>query len=140
MQLPLEHSSLQSAFDRFRSSGDYWLLPLAVRSTFERIAAWLPSHEALSPLDELNASSAKRLRDKAARERGYKFGNMTLVFIQILVARAVEAGELDRNRVKYVSKLPPFRAPADFRRRSIVTIRRKLSAKTRQSKRDLVKK
>jgi hypothetical protein len=134
MPSPPEHGSLRNAFDHFRSSDEYWLLPFVVRNSFQKIAAWLPDREALLPLAEINASSAKRLRDKAARERGWKFGNMTLVLIQVLVARAVETEILTSNRVRQVSKLPPPHRQPTSHRRHIEPVRHRAVAPTSPKK------
>jgi hypothetical protein len=100
------------------ASDEYWTYPVGVRAAFQRVVTWFPPRQASFPLAEINASFAKMLRDKAGRERGYKFGNHVLVLLQAIIKAAVDAGALSTNRIKQVPKLlPPRRRIAHERRR-----------------------
>ncbi|WP_128958263.1 hypothetical protein [Bradyrhizobium guangzhouense] len=106
----------------FRQSEGYREFPLQVRSYFESIAKWLPAREASLPLAAIDAGFAKRLRDRAGRERGYRFGNHTLLLIQVLVKRAVRAGAPLKDRVRNVPRLAPG-TPLHHRLRRRTTLR-----------------
>jgi hypothetical protein len=67
------------------------------------------------------------LRDKAARERGWKFGNYALLMLQSIIKAAVEAGALSTNRVKQVPKILPPRQQSNHRR-AIRSIRHRVLA------------
>lgn len=109
--------TIQEAFSTFWNSDDFRKLPLKVQIAFLKIFDWLPPREKSVPLALITAASATMLRNRAARERGWRAANHALVLIQILSARAVDAGALPMNRVKSVSKLPPpVRATSDRRR------------------------
>jgi hypothetical protein len=103
--------------ERFRE------FPLQVRDAFLRVGAWLPPRQASLPITEINASFAKMLRDKAARERGWKFGNYALLLLQAVIKAEVNAGKLSSNRVKQVPKLLPPPLPPSTLRRHIAPIR-----------------
>jgi hypothetical protein len=120
--------SLLAAFIEFQTSDCFLEHPLGVRTAFQRIAAWLPVRDASYPLARINASFGKMLRDRAARERGWKFGNMTLVLVQILVARAVKTGTLADNRVKQIPKLPPVSGQQSSGRRYIKPVRHRIAS------------
>ena len=119
--------SIREAFQEFRASDDYWDYPPSVRTSFQTISLWMSDRDASFGMAEVNASFAKILRDRGARERGWRFGNTVLFLLQTLVARAVKSGALSKNRVKHVTKLPPFRSSSDYRRRPIVPVRHKMS-------------
>jgi hypothetical protein len=61
---------LAEAYAQYRQTDKYWSYPLEVRIRFQRIADWLSPREASWPLENVTASFAKRLRDRASRERG----------------------------------------------------------------------
>jgi hypothetical protein len=120
-------SSLRGAFFEFMDSDSFRQHPLQVRATFHQVAIWLPPQLASIPITAINASFAKMLRDKAARERGWKFGNHALLLVQSIVNAEVDAGTLSKNRVRQVPKLlPPRQQPTNHRRR-IEPIRRRLA-------------
>jgi hypothetical protein len=121
-------NSLQIAFSNFANSDRFRKHPLSVRMAFQRVADWLPPREASWPMIEINTSFANLLRDKAARERGWRFGNYALILVQTLVAEAVTAGKLSKNRIRQVQKLPPPRVHVGNSRRSIKPIRHRISA------------
>lgn len=119
--------TVREAFIDLQQSERYREYPLQVRASFERVATWLPPREASFPITGINASFAKILRDRACRERGWKFANLTLVLIQRLVADAVEAGALESNRAAQVPKLPPTRQPPTSHRRHIKPVRNRVA-------------
>jgi len=90
--------------------------PLQVRTAFIKIQRWLSDREASLLLENITAASARMLRDRAARERGWRFGNQTLVLLNIVVMRAVSCGILSKNRIRQVSKIPPPFRPTNERR------------------------
>jgi len=115
------------AFIELQQSEQFREYPLQVRDAFQRVATWLPPRQASLPIIEINASLARMLRDKAARERGWKFGNYALLLLQSIVNAAVDAGTLSKNRVRQVPKLlPPRQQPTSHRRR-IDPIRRRIA-------------
>jgi hypothetical protein len=118
-----QNRSIREAFLLLQSAPRYREYPLKVRDAFQRVATWLPPRHASLPITEINASFAKMLRDKAARERGWKFGNYALLLLQAIIKAAVEAGTLSSNRVKQVPKLAPLKAPPSRDRRRIKPIR-----------------
>jgi hypothetical protein len=115
--------TVREAFIGLQQSDRFREYPLQVRIAFQRVATWLPPRQASLPITEINASFAKMLRDKAARERGWKFGNYALLLLQAIVKVAVEAGTLPSNRVKQVPKLAPVKGPPSRDRRQIKPIR-----------------
>lgn len=111
------NGSIAEALARFETSGENCRFPLQVRDTFRCFQNWLPVREANFALADVTAAFARRLRDKAARERGWRFGNYTLFFLQAVVKAAVDAGGLSTNRVKQVPKILPPRQRSNQRRR-----------------------
>jgi hypothetical protein len=112
------NSTIHQTFLALQRSDLFHDHPLRVRIAFQRVAAWLPARPASIPIIEINASFTKMLRDKAARERGWKFGNYTLLLLQAIIKAAIDAGALCSNRVKQVPKLlPPPPPPSTCRRR-----------------------
>jgi hypothetical protein len=120
-------NTLKGALLQFRSSDSFRERPLQVRTAFDKIIQWLPDRDGSLPLDAITASFARTLRDRAARERGWKFANTTLVLVQMLVGRAIETGVLAVNSVKQVPKLPPPPLPASTCRRRIKPVRGSIS-------------
>ena len=119
-------ASLREALASFLASDEYWAYPIGVRAAFLSVAAWFPTKQSSLPMIEINASFAKMMRNKAARERGWKFGNYTLLLLQSIVTAAVDAGTLSKHRVRQVPKLlPPRQQPTSYRRR-IDPIRRRI--------------
>jgi hypothetical protein len=122
-----QQQPFQEAFAELRDSNEFRDYPLQVRDAFQRVATWLPPRQGSLPIAEINAAYAKMLRDKAARERGWKFGNYALLLVQSIANAAVDAGALSNNRVKQVPKLlPPRQQPTSHRRR-IEPIRRRIA-------------
>jgi hypothetical protein len=119
-------STVCEAFVGLQQSERFREYPLQVRDAFQRVATWLPPRQASLPIIEINAALARMLRDKAARERGWRFGNYALLLLQSIVNAAVDAGTLSSNRVKQVPKLAPLKAPPSRDRRRIKPIRRGL--------------
>lgn len=124
-----QQQPFQDAFAELRDSDEFRAYPLQVRAAFQRVAAWLPSREASFPITQINASFAKMLRDKAACERGWRFGNQALAMLQIVVARAVASGVLEKNRVRQLPKILPPRQQSN-QRRAIRPIRHRIPAST----------
>ena len=118
-----QQQPFQDAFAELLDSDEFREYPLQVRAAFQRVATWLPSREASFPVTEINASFAKMLRDKAARERGWKFGNYALLLLQSIIKAAVDAGTLSANRVQQVPKLLPPRQQSTHNRRAIKPVR-----------------
>jgi hypothetical protein len=73
--------TLVQALFEFQKSDEFCEHPLQVRMAFQVIATWMPDREASTPLVEINASFAAHLRNKAARERGWHFGDHALVLV-----------------------------------------------------------
>lgn len=122
-----ERRTLRHAIVDLKSSDYYRNLPLELRTAFAKIESWLSGREASFRLEDITASFARMLRDKAARERGWKFGNHALVLVQLIINAEVDAGTLSKNRVRQVPKLlPPRQQPTSHRRR-IEPIRRRLA-------------
>jgi hypothetical protein len=117
------NGSIAGAVAHFLMSDEYRRCPLQVRDAFRRVATWLPSRDASFPVTAIDSSFAKMLRDRASRERGYKFNNHTLVLIQVVVARAVDTGMVTHNRVRQIPKLPPPPRPTSTCRRRIRPVR-----------------
>jgi len=131
------NETVRDAFLDLQQSERFREYPLQVRDALQRIAAWLPPRQASLRIIEINASFAKMLRDKAARERGgYKWGNYALFFVQAIVKAAVDAGALSNNRVKCVPKLPPPPLPASTSRRRIRPVRQPISSPANLSKKE----
>ena len=118
---------IQALFE-FQRSAQFREHPLQVRMIFQSIAVWMPDRERYFPLVKINASFAKRLRNNATHERGWRFGNHALVLIQAVVARSVSTGILTTNRVRQVPKLPPPLLPDSACRRRIQPIRESVSS------------
>jgi hypothetical protein len=118
-----QNGTVREAFIDLQQSERFREYPLQVRAAFHRVAEWLPTRQASLPITEINASFAKMLRDKAARERGWKFGNYALLLLQSIIKAAVDAGTLSANRVKQVPKLAPLKGPPSRDRRRIKPIR-----------------
>jgi hypothetical protein len=119
---------IREAILELQLAPQYREYPLEVRSAFHRVAAWLPPREASFPIAQVNASFATMLRDKAGRERGYRFGNYALLLLQSIIKAAVDAGTLSANRVRLVPKLPPPRQQSTHNRRAIKPVRCQLLA------------
>lgn len=129
MQRPVcGSSSLREALASFLASEEYWSYPVEVRSAFQSVVGWLPPRQASLTITEIKASFAKMLRDKAGRERGYKFGNYALLLLQAITKAAVGAGALSTNRVKQVPKLLPPRRQLTHDRRRIQLRHRRIHA------------
>jgi len=94
------------AIQDFESSEDFRTLPLRKRSGYIAVIKWLSPKDAAIELAEITAPFARRLRDKAARSRGVRFGNTTLSFLQSAIAFYVANGRLATNCVASVPKLP----------------------------------
>jgi hypothetical protein len=122
--------AIREAIRNFLETETFRTLPLQIRTQFSKVATWLPEREALFLVFDINASFARNLRDKAARERGWKFGNFALILVQAVVANAVAAGILSKNRVQQLPKLRPFPVPIGNSRRRIKPIRHRISAVT----------
>ena len=120
--------TLAQAFVKFRSLEKFRSCPLKTRTYFQNVADWLPDREAYFPVTCVNALFAKRLRDKAARARGWKFGNYALVLVQILIAEAIETNTIAVNRVRQVPKLLPPRSVLTTDRRRIEAVRNRVAA------------
>lgn len=120
--------TLKHALLAYQNSHRFREHPLQVRAAFQRVATWLPPRQASLPLAQVNASFAKMLRDKAGRERGYKFGNHTLLMLQSTIKAAIDAGTISKNRVRQVPKLPPPPLPASTCRRRIQPVRQPISS------------
>jgi hypothetical protein len=139
VQPPLRrNSSLREALASFLASDEYWTYPVGVHAAFQSVVTWFPPRHASLPIVEINASFAKMLRDKAGRERGYKFGNYALLLLQAIIKAAVDAGALSTNRMKQVPRLLPPRRQLAHDRRPIKSPRRPAglnsnSARTRSS-------
>jgi hypothetical protein len=117
---PDPDDTVRDAFEMLRRSVTYReRYPMEVREAFARVICWLPPRYASLPLAKIDAMTAKILRDKAGRERGYRFGNCTVFLLQSIIKEAVSAGALSTNRVKQVPKLLPPRRQLSNDRRSI---------------------
>jgi hypothetical protein len=120
--------TVREAFIGLQQSERFREYPLQVRVAFQRVATWLPPRQASLPITEINASFAKMLRDKAARERGWKFGNYALLLLQSIIKAAVDAGTLSANRVQQVPKLLPPGQQSTHNRRAIKPVRSQILA------------
>ena len=121
---------LKEAFFTFLESEQFRSRPLNVRTTFRSVATWLPDREASFLLEDVTAPFARMLRDRACRERGWRFANFTLALLQAVIARAVDSETLSRNSVRQIRKILPPRRQSN-ERRSIKPIRyRQLVANT----------
>jgi hypothetical protein len=128
--------TLKQLVIEFQESRHFRELPLSVRTRFIAILDWLPKREASWPLSEINASFARTLRDKAARERGWRFANYALLLLQSIVNSAICAGTLSIDRVRQVPKLLPPRLSPSSCRRSIRPVRRLIYSTENLSKRE----
>ena len=133
---PGGNRTVREAFIDLQQSERFREFPLRVRDAFQRVATWLPPRQASFPIVQVNASFAKMLRDKAGRERGYKFGNHTLLMLQSIIKASVDAGTLSSNRVKQVPKLLPPPLPPSALRRRIAPIRHPNSSATSVSRKE----
>ncbi len=128
-------ASLRQAFQEFENSNTYWRHPPSVRMRFQQVVSWWPVRDAQFSLADVNASFAKRQRDRMALAQGWRAGNFALVLLQALVARAVDAGALPTNRVKVVPKILPPRHSSN-QRRGVQPIRHRISASLDSSDRE----
>jgi hypothetical protein len=126
--------TLKEAFLEFQGSEEFRDYPLQVRTAFQRVITWLPPREASFPIATIDASFGRMLRDKAARERGYKFGNYALLMLKSIIKVAINAGTLYSNRVAQVPRLLPPRQQPTNSRRAIKPIRNGLIAVDHASK------
>ena len=110
--------------------------PLGARSRFLRINVWLPDHERSLPVELLDAARAKRLRDKAGRELGWRLANHLVVLLKDAIEREISLGSLSRNRVRNVPKLRPPHQPLGSHRRRIRPIRQPISSPANLLKRE----
>src|ERR1019366_5759207 len=94
--------TISSSFRRFQSSKGFRECPLKVRTELQRVYNWLPTRQASFPITQVDATFARMLRDKAARDRGWKSGNYALLLLQAIIKASVDAGMLSNNRVKQV--------------------------------------
>jgi hypothetical protein len=115
--------TIEQFFLELLTSEEFRERPLKVRTTLQDVFKWLPAHTREFSILEIDASFARRLQERGTRERGYKFGNLALTFVQLLVARAVEQNLLAINRVRNVSKSRPSASPKQTARRRIKPIR-----------------
>jgi hypothetical protein len=130
------NGTLREAFIEVQQSEGFREYPLQVRAAFQRVEAWLPPKQAALPITEIDGSFARMLRDRAARERGWKFGNYTLLLLQATINAAVEAGTLPTNRVKKVPKILPPSLPTTTFRRRIRPARHPISSPASLSKKE----
>jgi hypothetical protein len=128
--------STLEAYRAYAELDEFRALPLKVRTALRSVANWLPPREASYLLIDIDASFAKKLRDRASRERGWRFGNYALLLLQSIIKAAVDAGTLPTNRVKQVPKLPPPRFPAFSGRRTIRSVRQRMSSPVNVLKRE----
>ena len=128
--------SVGEAYAQFRTSDEYWSWPPSVRVAFHKVHCWLPQRATKTALAGVNARFARALRDKAARERGWKFGNYALLLLQSIINAAVHAGALSNNRVKQVPKLLPPSLPPSTCRRRIRSVRQPIYSSANLSKRE----
>jgi hypothetical protein len=112
-----------------RASEFFNRYPLEARSRFLRINVWLPDHERSIPVELLDAARAKRLRDKAGRELGWRLANHLVVLLKDAIEREISLGFISQNRVRNVAKLPPPRQQSNYRR-PIRPVRHQISAST----------
>lgn len=120
--------NIRQAFVEYEQTDQFRNHPLEVRIRFHRVADWLSRREAMWPLVDVTASFTRMLRDRAARERGWRHGNFALVLLQTLIARAVDSGTLVKDRTRIVPKLLPPRGNVCNDRRRIKPIRHRISA------------
>ncbi len=117
------YTSLIEVFEDFRTSDEYWRIPLSVRARFDLVVSWWPERDARFPLANIDAAFAKIQRDRSARAKGWRAGNFTLVLLQTLVEYAIKSGAPTKNRVRQVPKLPLPRRPPTNDRRPIKMLR-----------------
>jgi hypothetical protein len=107
---------LNDAVRAFVASDKFRCYPLKVRDSFQSVANWLPDREGTLALTHIRARDARRLRDRGALQRGYRFGNCAVVLVKAVVLWAIAEGYLVKNRVGNVPRLPPTR-PINYRER-----------------------
>jgi hypothetical protein len=95
----------------------YKRYPLQVWQRFQKALAWLPERDGSVALELVNAQFAKRVRDKAGREIGWRLANHLVVLLKDVVDREIGLGFLSKDRVRNVTLLRPPRAPGSCRRR-----------------------
>ena len=125
----LPRKSFFSAIHNFEYSEDFRALPLRTRSGYIAVIKWLPPKDATIELTGITAAFVRRLRDKASRSRGPRFGNAVLSFIQAAIAFFVANGTLATNRVANVPKLVITRTRTT-QRRSLSSRRTRLTRPT----------
>ena len=91
--------------------------PLHVWQRFQKAFAWLPDRDRSVALELVDAQFAKRIRDKARREIGWRLANHLIVLLRDVVERERSLGFLSKDRVRNVAMLRPPRAPVSSRRR-----------------------
>ncbi len=123
---PPQTGSFLRALNDFQASDDFRALPLRIRAGWWAVIPWLPPKDTRRSVASFDAAHARRLRDKAARSRGVRFGNMTLALVQGTIAYCVKIGSLTANRVADVPKLSLLPPKATQRRRLPFPPRRKL--------------
>ena len=97
--------SLFHALEDFKSSESFRMLPLRIRSEFLSVITWLPPEEAIWDVTKITAARARRFRDKAARSRGTRFANYTLMLLQSVMNHCITRGTLAANPVVKIPKL-----------------------------------
>ena len=130
---------LGEVLDEMAASGCFHTLPLEARVSYQRLIRWLPHRERSLTLQDVTASFARVLRDRVARELGWRNGNRMLSLIQLVIARAVQSGELQKDRVRNVPKLPPTRPPNYRLRRRIPSLREALNRSRQPDNEDSIR-
>jgi hypothetical protein len=101
-----EAAKLAQAYDQFRLTEQYQKLPLRTRAAYHVVFEWLAAAITM-PVAAVNAALVRQLRDKAHRDRGYRFANFVLAFFLHVVAHAVENGQLRQDQIAgRISKIP----------------------------------
>ena len=99
-------TTVAQAYEQFRLGGQYQQLPLRTRAGYQLVAEWLATTITM-PLDVVNVALVRQLRDKAHRDRGYRFANFVLAFFLDVIAYAVEAGQLRHDPIAgRITKIP----------------------------------
>ena len=81
----------------FQSSEQHRNYPLRVRSGFQDVINWLPDRAAAIPLTAVTRAFVRDLRNMATRQRGVRFGNMTLGLLHAVLTWSVETATLKEN-------------------------------------------
>ncbi len=130
--------TLYRACKEFQCTDPYRLYPLQVRTRFQDVLKWLPDRDATTPLTEVTRDFIWDLRNKATRRHGFRFGNMSLVLMQAVLAWSVANGTLKENPAISVPKARRPNSSAGRDRRRIAAVRAPVAPLSDSTKKEIL--